>query len=97
MGSRSMYHVATGGVRLKVPEDLAGDAQIVLSQTWSATAAELDIEEDHEDGDEESLAKLPQVVPAKARPLRSEVLFFLAVGLPSLIALYLLLRHWSGR
>ena len=25
MGSRSMYHVATGGVRLKVPEDLAAE------------------------------------------------------------------------
>ena len=92
-----MYHVATGGVRLEVPEDLAGDARIILSQTWSATAAELDIEEDHEDSDEESPAEQPHGIPADGRSLRSEVLFFLAVGLPSLIALYLLLRHWSGR
>ncbi len=68
MGSRSMYHVATGGVRLKVPEDLAGEARIILSQTWSATAAELGIEEDHEDGDDESLAELPQRDPGK-RPI----------------------------
>jgi hypothetical protein len=45
MGARSMYHVATGGVKLKVPDNLASDARIILSQTWSATAAELDIEE----------------------------------------------------
>lgn len=97
MGSRSMYYVATGGVRLKVPDRLAGEARIILSQTWSATAAELGIEEDQEDGAEESHAELPHEVQANGRSLRSEILFFLAVGLPSLIALSLLLRHWSGR
>ena len=97
MGSRSMYHVATGGVRLKVPEHLAGDARIILSQTWSATAAELDIEEGHEDGDEESLAELPDEVTAEGRSLRFELLLFLAIGLPSLIGLYLLLSHWNSR
>ena len=42
MGDRSMYQVATGGVRLRVPEDLAADARVILAQTWSATAAALD-------------------------------------------------------
>ena len=43
MGAPSMYHVATGGVRLRVPDSLAADARIILSQTWSALAAELDL------------------------------------------------------
>ena len=54
MGSRSMYTVATGGVRLKVPEPLAADARVVLSQTWSALAAELDIENDEDHGKDQS-------------------------------------------
>lgn len=53
MGDRSMYQVATGGVRLRVPEDLAGDARIILSQTWSATAAALDVEDDWLDLDDD--------------------------------------------
>jgi len=52
MGGKSMYHVATGGVRLRVPEKLAAEARIILSQTWSATAAALDID-DWDDLDEE--------------------------------------------
>jgi hypothetical protein len=53
MGDRSMYQVATGGVRLRVPEEFAGDARIILSQTWSATAAALDIEDDWPDFDDD--------------------------------------------
>jgi hypothetical protein len=49
MGARAMYHVATGGVKLKVPDNLSTDARIILSQTWSATAAELDIDETDDD------------------------------------------------
>ena len=36
MGSHSMYHVAVGGVKLQVPEPLASEARILLSQTWSS-------------------------------------------------------------
>lgn len=46
MGSRSMYQVATGGATLKVPESLAADARVILSQTWSRDAAELGIDPD---------------------------------------------------
>jgi hypothetical protein len=35
MGGRSMYLVATGGVKLQVPQSLAADARVLLSQTWS--------------------------------------------------------------
>ena len=44
-----MYHVATGGVLLKVPDTMAHDARIILSQTWSVTAAQLGIEDDDDD------------------------------------------------
>jgi hypothetical protein len=35
MGSPSMYRVATGGVKLQVPAEMAADARIILSQNWS--------------------------------------------------------------
>ena len=35
MGGHGLYSVATGGVRLQVPGDLANEARIVLAQTWS--------------------------------------------------------------
>jgi hypothetical protein len=43
MGSPSMYQVATGGVKLQVPESLATEARILLAQTWaSAEGDDLD-------------------------------------------------------
>jgi len=35
MGSSSMYPVATGGVKLRVPASLVADARILLAQSWS--------------------------------------------------------------
>jgi hypothetical protein len=35
MGSAAMYHVATGGVKLQVPQPLAADARVLLSQSWA--------------------------------------------------------------
>jgi hypothetical protein len=93
MGSRSMYHVATGGVKLKVPETLAVDARIILSQTWSATAAELDIEEDHEEDEEQALPENHPGVLSDSMSLRYNLVFFLTVGLPSLLLIYLLLQY----
>ncbi len=94
MGSRSMYHVATGGVRLKVPDTMAHEARIILSQTWSVTAAQLGIDDDYDNevGDqhltEETLAS-----PGDSSSLSYSLIFFLAVGLPSLLLAYLLIRH----
>jgi hypothetical protein len=97
MGSRTMYHVATGGVRLRVPDSLAADARIILSQTWSALAAELDLEPESEEEDQPGLEPEGEVdsklVP-EAMPLRESVWLFLAAGVPALLLAYLLLRHW---
>jgi hypothetical protein len=99
MGSRSMYHVATGGVRLRVPDSLAPDARVILSQTWSALAAELDLETEHEDEGElpapDSECRSEAV--SDAMSLRQSLVFFVSVGLPALLLIYLLLRYWSDR
>ncbi|APW63145.1 hypothetical protein BSF38_04706 [Paludisphaera borealis] len=88
MGDRSMYSVATGGVLLRVPENLADEARIILSQTWSATAAALDIEEDWPDDEEgEVPAREPDThhfAPENVSPLAS--LAVLALGLALILA-----------
>ncbi len=42
MGAPSMYRVATGGVKLQVPAELAAEARILLDQEWSWPDDELD-------------------------------------------------------
>jgi hypothetical protein len=49
MGSRSMYTVATGGVKLQVPEPLATDARILLAQSWSLPPAIDDLDDAWDD------------------------------------------------
>jgi hypothetical protein len=38
VGGHGLYGVATGGVRLQVPRELAHEARVVLSQTWTSAA-----------------------------------------------------------
>jgi hypothetical protein len=45
MGSPAMYHVATGGVKLQVPQPLAADARVLLSQTWAPEALGDDLDD----------------------------------------------------
>jgi hypothetical protein len=45
MGSASMYAVATGGVKLQVPQSHASDARILLSQSWAPPAVEDDLDD----------------------------------------------------
>ena len=42
MGSHSMYHVATGGVKLQVPSSLFHEARVLLAQSWSAPESDED-------------------------------------------------------
>ena len=48
MGSKSMYDVATGGLKLQVPQSLAGDARAILSQTWEPASGD-DLDDAWED------------------------------------------------
>ena len=41
MGSRSMYAVATGGLKLQVPRPLEADARVLLSQSWTSPVSEM--------------------------------------------------------
>lgn len=34
MGNQGIFQIATGGVRLQVPRELAEEARVILSQTW---------------------------------------------------------------
>ena len=92
-----MYHVATGGVRLRVPDSLAPDARIILSQTWSALAAELDLEAEPEDEQEQPQPESHSETVGDAMSLRQSLVFFLSVGLPALLLIYLIMRHWPDR
>lgn len=88
MGDRSMCQVATGGVRLRVPENLVADARIILSQTWSATAAALDIEDDWPDveDDEPTPSRSARHDFATVEPSSIPYLKLLAVGLALVLA-----------
>jgi hypothetical protein len=103
MGSRSMYHVATGGVKLKVPDSLASDARVILSQTWSDMAAKLGIEEEWDEEIEGSSFKdeneIDQEIESETEKssLSQNLLIFLFVGLPALfMIIYMLLRYSSA-
>jgi hypothetical protein len=40
-----MYHVATGGVKLQVPQPLEADARVLLAQSWSPAVADDDLDD----------------------------------------------------
>jgi hypothetical protein len=86
MGSRSMYTVATGGVKLQVPETLVADARVVLAQTWAPVATE---EDDLDDAWEE-LAPEPGESMLRALMVALLVLLF---GPLILVLVAALLRH----
>ena len=84
MGSRSMYLVATGGVKLQVPAPLANDARVLLSQTWTPPQ-----EEELEDAWDE-LAPDPG---AFRRRVMKRVILFLFLGPFLLVLIDLILRR----
>ena len=80
-----MYRVATGGVKLQVPADLAGEARVILSQSWSVPGDEGDDDFDFDDvGDDRAPA--PSSIPGWAL----EALIILVLAGPALI--WLLMR-----
>jgi hypothetical protein len=88
MGAPAMYRVATGGVKLQVPAELAADARVILSQDWSWPSDELDSDEDRaidEDG-------LPPAEADYRRRLLIEVTLVLSLAIPLIAALLAYLR-----
>lgn len=81
----TLYQVATGGVRLQVPESLASSARILLAQTWTAdpgatAGGELDDEDDVWAG----LAPVPGTRRRAAMKV-AIILFLIGPGLITLI------------
>jgi hypothetical protein len=79
MGSRSMYNVAVGGVRLLVPEPLLGDARVLLAQTWAAPPEIDGCDDDWEDA-----------TPQPSRRRRPLLKVFILVWIFGPLALWLL-------
>ena len=89
MGAPAMYRVATGGVKLQVPEEYAADARIILSQDWSWPGDELAIDEDAAtDVDEVGASDAPS-----PRSFLVEIIVVLALAIPLIAAL---IAHLSG-
>ena len=82
-----MYQVATGGVKLQVPQPLLADARIVLRQSWTS-----EVEDDGLDDAWDELAPAPG---AFRRAVMTWVILFLMFGPLVMILLSLLLavRH----
>lgn len=86
MGSQSMYQVATGGVRLQVPEELLADARVLLSQSWTPPTAETDTEDAWDD-----LA--PEPGGARRRVMKGVIVFLLLAPLLMTLISWLLFRR----
>ncbi len=85
MGMNAIYQVATGGVKLLVPEEYAADARIILAQNWSPS-------KDTEGHDEDIWEELEPPHPSERRRafMKRAIVFylvwpFLAVSIAYLI------------
>ena len=85
MGAPTMYRVATGGVKLQVPAELAADARVILDQDWSWPDEDLGLAEDMDEGQPDHEELLPQ--PDPARSFLIEMLVILAIAIPLTAAL----------
>ena len=63
MGGHTELQIATGGVRLQVPRDLAAEARVVLSQVWTPAEGD-DLEDAWEDFEPEPWAARRSVMKA---------------------------------
>ena len=83
MGSLSMYQVATGGVKLQVPQPLLADARILPRQSWSS-----EVEDD--DALDDAWDELAPAPGALRRSVMTWMIVFILVS-PLVLALVTLL------
>jgi len=88
MGSLSMYQVATGGVKLQVPQPLVADARILLRQSWSC-----EVEDDELDDAWDELAPAPG---ALRRSVMTWMLVFILVSPAFLALMTLVVNSWRS-
>lgn len=70
MARNAIYSVATGGAKLQVPEPLAADARVLLSQSWSP--------ETHDDLDDAWDELAPEPGAKRRAVMKGVILFVLA-------------------
>ena len=76
----SFSHVATGGVRLQVPESLASAARVLLDQTWAAPV------DPHDEDEDDPWAGLAPEPGGRRRAVMKGAILVMLFG-PALIAL----------
>lgn len=84
----TLYQVATGGVRLQVPESLSSAARVVLTQTWTAQLDPLD----EPDDDDDPWAGLAPDPGARRRTIMKGAILVFLFGPALLTALNLIAR-----
>jgi hypothetical protein len=85
-----MYRVATGGVKLQVPAELAADARVILDQDWSWPHEDLGLSEDLAETDDDHQELLPE--PDRGRGFIIELIVVLAIAIPLIAAAIACLR-----
>jgi hypothetical protein len=90
MGDNSLYQVATGGVKLRVPRELVQEARILLSQSWAVPFPE-DEEDWEDDADEDDHRGENVVVPTAGSWWQRELLAIILVFTLALVILTLIL------
>lgn len=88
MGAPAMYRVATGGVKLQVPAELAADARVILAQDWSWPDEDLDLDE----GDAIEVEDVSASGAEASRAFLIELIVVLTVAIPLSAALVAYLR-----
>lgn len=88
MGSLSMYQVATGGVKLQVPQPLLADARVLLGQSWSSQ-----VEDDELEDAWDELAPAPG---ALRRSVMTWMIVFILVSPAFLALITLLIDYWRS-
>ena len=71
MGDHAIYQVATGGVQIQVPEELADEARILLAQTWSLP------KDDHDDPDDPWGGLAPDPAERRRSVMKLAIVVFL--------------------
>ena len=84
MGMNAIYQVATGGVKLLVPEEFAAEARVILAQNWSPL-------KDTEDPDEDAWEGLEPPHPSERRRafMKRAIIFYLVWPFLAVSVVYL--------
>jgi hypothetical protein len=88
MGAPTMYRVATGGVKLQVPADLAADARVILDQDWSWPDEDLGLADDIDDAEPDHEELPPEPDPARSFLVEMIVVIGIAIPLAAAVIAY---------